>query len=104
MKNCLIYGNCQIEPLREILKNQDSFTSKYQFHNLKPVHLLTQDDIQDLNNKITQTDLFIYQTVSDNYQGIEQLGTNYLCNLLPSEAQKNSYSWGLFYRISSCSD
>ena len=88
MKNCLLYGNCQIEPLQYILKNNSNFASNYQFIELEPVHLLTENDVEDLETKIARTDLFIYQLVSDNYQGIEQFGTDFLCNSLPSEAKK----------------
>ncbi|VEP13896.1 Tetratricopeptide repeat protein [Hyella patelloides LEGE 07179] len=88
MKNCLIYGNCQIEPLREILETHSNFASNYQFIQLQPVHLLQKSNLEDLKSKIAKTDLFIHQLVSDDYQGIEQLGTNYLCSRLPSNSQK----------------
>ena len=87
MKNCLLYGNCQIEPLQYILKNNSNFVSNYQFIDLEPVHLLTESDVEDLETKIARTDLFIYQLVSDNYQGIKQLGTNYLCDRLANKGK-----------------
>ncbi len=84
MKNCLIYGNCQVEPLREILEKNGNFTKSYRFLDLEPVHLLDESDVVDLEAKIAQTDLFIHQIVSDSYQGIEQFGTNYLRSRLAS--------------------
>ena len=84
MKNCLIYGNCQVEPLREILEGRSNFTKSYRFLDLEPVHLLDESDVADLEAKIAQTDLFIHQIVSDSYQGIEQFGTNYLRSKLAS--------------------
>lgn len=87
MKNCLLYGNCQIEPLQDLLKSNINFANNYHFIDLDPVHLLTTRNVGDLEAKIAKTDLFIYQLVSDDYQGIEQFGTNYLCANLPSEAK-----------------
>ncbi|HHP7229967.1 MAG TPA: WcbI family polysaccharide biosynthesis putative acetyltransferase [Xenococcaceae cyanobacterium] len=87
MQKCLIYGNCQIEPLREILKSSFDFTNNYQFIDLKPVHLLTKHDLKDLENKIAETDLLIHQLVSDDYQGIKELGTNYLRSRLAPNAR-----------------
>ena len=84
MKNCLIYGNCQVEPLREILEKNSNFAKSYRFLDLKPVHLLEASDVADLETKIAQTDVFIHQAVSDYYQGIEQFGTNYLRSRLAS--------------------
>lgn len=87
MKKCLLYGNCQIEPLRKILEKSSDFTKKYQFIDLKPVHLLTENDAINLEVKIAETDLFIHQVVSDDYQGIKQFGTNYLRNCLKKTAK-----------------
>ncbi|ELS03187.1 tetratricopeptide repeat protein [Xenococcus sp. PCC 7305] len=87
MKKCLIYGNCQIKPLREILQSNTNFQNQYQFIELEPVHLLDKSDVADLEAKIFQTDLFIHQLVSDNYQEIEQFGTNYLRKNLPSSSK-----------------
>ena len=88
MKKCLFYGNCQVEPLKEILSNSINFSDKYQIIPLPPVHLLDKSHVGDLEQKIALADLFVYQLVSDNYQGIEQFGTNYLCDRLSAEAQK----------------
>ena len=87
MKNCLIYGNCQVEPLRELLEKNSNFTKSYQFIDLEPVHLLNESNIADLEAKIAQTDVFIHQVVSDYYQGIEQFGTNYLRSRLASKSK-----------------
>lgn len=96
MKNCLIYGNCQIEPLRAILESDRHFAEQYQFLDLNPVHLLNSDDVPDLEAKITQADLFIYQLVSDGYQGVEQFGTDYLCSRLPKTAKAISIPGAYF--------
>ena len=87
MKNCLIYGNCQVEPLRAILESERNFTKNYRFLDLEPVHLLNASDVDDLEDKIAQTDVFIHQVVSDYYQGIEQFGTNYLRSRLAAKSK-----------------
>ncbi len=78
MKKCLVYGNCQSMAIRDFLSKHPDFRSFYDLLDIKPVHLLTQDDIETLEQTIAETDLFIHQPISDNYKGIPQLSTSYL--------------------------
>lgn len=78
MKKCFIYGNCQSRIIKNILEANEEFASKYQIFDLKIAHLLSHKDIVELEASATNADLFIHQKISDNYNGIPQLGTNYL--------------------------
>jgi tetratricopeptide (TPR) repeat protein len=87
MKKCLLYGNCQTEPLKNFLASNVEFNSIYQSVWVKRVHLMSVEHVPELEELITDIDLFIYQNVSDNYQGINQLSTNYLRSRLKPSCQ-----------------
>lgn len=78
MKKCLLYGNCQAEAMKFHFSKIERFNDKYEFQQIKPVHLLTSEDIPELLKKIEETDLFIHQPVSDKYKGLKELGSNFL--------------------------
>lgn len=96
MKKCLVYGNCQAMALRSFLSKHPNFTSFYEVIEIKPVHLLTQGDVDRLEKTIAEIELFIHQPVSDNYKGIHQLSTNYIKSQLKSGCQTISFPVAYF--------
>jgi hypothetical protein len=63
---------------------------------IKPVHLLTVSDIPYIDQVIAETDLLIYQPVSDDYKGIYQLSTRYLKQHLKPGARQISFPVAYF--------
>ncbi|WEG10998.1 WcbI family polysaccharide biosynthesis putative acetyltransferase [Pullulanibacillus sp. KACC 23026] len=86
-KKCIVYGNCQIGPIRQYLMSSKSFRKLYKMIEVPPVHLcdrktgLTEAQLNELND----CDLFIYQKVSDTYG--PYLATDYLLEKLPDKCQ-----------------
>jgi hypothetical protein len=81
-KNCIVYGNCQTEFIKLFLRQIPEFDRDYTIKHIE-CHILSIDDIPELESTIAQTNLFIYQPVSDDYKNVPQLSTNYLKGLLP---------------------
>lgn len=95
-KKCLIYGNCQSVVVKSFLSRNPEFASQYCFIDIKPVHLLSEEDIPNLEKVIAEIDLFIHQPVSDNYKGIQQLSTRYLRSRLKSDSNVISFPVAYF--------
>jgi hypothetical protein len=85
-KKCLIYGNCQTRPLSRILCANQEFSNKYDVIQFKPVFIIEHADLENLKLICKEVDVFIYQPVKSGYRGMEELGTDYLKNLLKPEA------------------
>ena len=92
----MIYGNCQAIPLRQILSRSKSFSSKFELVglHLKPVHLLTNEDWDELKSLLESVDLFIYQNAAERF-GI--FGTNNLLTYLKPSCIKLAYP-SLFFK------
>ncbi|MFM6266882.1 MAG: WcbI family polysaccharide biosynthesis putative acetyltransferase [Dolichospermum sp.] len=81
-KKCLVYGNCQSPIISRILSANPEFSRNYEMVNFKPVFKIGKSDLENLKSIIQEIDLFIYQPVRSGYRGLEELGTDYLKNLL----------------------
>lgn len=96
MKKCIVYGNCQAMAIRSFLSRHPEVKDKYEFVDIKPVHLLSQNDVSDLEEAVRAIDLFIFQPVSDNYRNLPSLSTNYLSNLTKKSCKKISFPTAYF--------
>lgn len=95
MKKCLIYGNCQTEPVKRFLEMSPEFSVAYETTQLK-CFLLSPDDVPHLEKLASTADLFIYQPVSDFYREIPQLSTRHLKSLLPKHSRAISIPHAYF--------
>jgi Polysaccharide biosynthesis enzyme WcbI len=96
MKKCLVYGNCQAMAIKSFLSKHPDFVSMYEISEVKPVHLLTQEDVLTLEKTIAEIDLFIHQPVSDDYKGIHQLSSRYIKSQLKSSCKVLSFPVAYF--------
>ncbi|MCC0175431.1 hypothetical protein I4641_00355 [Waterburya agarophytonicola K14] len=96
MKKYLIYGNCQTVIIKQLLEQNPEFNSTYEQIELKVVHLMSENDLDDLEKAVSETDIFVHQNISDNYKGIPQLGTNYLKTKLKTESKSISIPVSFF--------
>lgn len=82
-KNCIVYGNCQITPIREYLMSSKSFNNIYTMMEVPPVHLCNREKglEKQYMDLLSHCDLFIYQPVSQVFS--PYLSTDYILNELP---------------------
>lgn len=68
IKNFVIYGNCQSGALLKTLNKNKLFQNKYNNLPLRAVQTLTDSDTNDVVEKFRNSDLVIYQSISDKYR------------------------------------
>lgn len=85
MKKCIFYGNCQAVALSEILTS--SLKNTYNIIPVKPVHKLTQVDIQNLYDCLPLIDLLIIQPISDKYKNNYLLSTSSILKHINKECK-----------------
>ena len=90
-KKCLVYGNCQSPIISRILSANPRFSLNYEIVKCKPVFKIGKSDLENLKSIIQEIDLFIYQPVRSGYSGLEELGTDYLKNLLKPHSLSISF-------------
>ncbi|PKG98953.1 WcbI family polysaccharide biosynthesis putative acetyltransferase [Paraglaciecola sp. MB-3u-78] len=102
----VIVGNCQITYIGERLRQ--GLQQNSEIYIPKPIHLISDEDIIELHEKVTECDCLVIQPIGDNYRGSVGLGTNFLKNILRNDAQSivipNLYFDGLFPTFGYLSD
>jgi hypothetical protein len=64
----IVYGNCQIEPLKFLLLKSKKFSDYFTYSSgIKPVHLLRPEDTTQVITVLKNIDCFIYQKVGLAY-------------------------------------
>ena len=63
-KVCLIYANCQNQPIAKYLNRSAEFNREYLIHRF-PVHNLIEKQTTIPSELLQKVDLFIYQPVKD---------------------------------------
>jgi len=81
---CVVHGNCQAEPPRQLLAATASFP--FATVALRPVHEMTAEEADLVRRLLRRTAVFVAQPVYNNYQGLA-IGTDELQELLPSDAR-----------------
>lgn len=82
---CVIYGNCQAVALTQLL--YPSLSKIYIIHQIKPVHKLTNSDIDNLYKIIKIVDLLIIQPISDKYKNNIRLSTRSILENIKDECK-----------------
>jgi hypothetical protein len=102
----VIVGNCQITYIGERLRQGLSQNSEIYIP--KAIHLISDEGIIELHQKVAKCDYLVVQPISDDYRGSIGLGTNYLKNILQNDAQSivipNLYFGGVFPTFGYLSD
>lgn len=83
----LVYGNCQAEPLRQLLTGTKKLG--YDLVKIPPVHLISRSELRLVAKIASQAHLFIHQHVKATYRDLGQ-GTDELAGLLPASATRLS--------------
>lgn len=95
-KKCIIYGNCQTEPIRKYLMASSTFNKKYTMIYIPSIHRCNHEiglERQYLD-KLYDCDLFIYQKVSRLYN--YYLSSDYMLDRLPDKCIKLSFTNSYF--------
>jgi Polysaccharide biosynthesis enzyme WcbI len=74
---CLVYGNCQAEPLRQMLAASPSFSERFRTVRVPSAHTVTAEQRDRLARAMSRATLVVAQPVKDGYKGLG-LGTREL--------------------------
>jgi len=89
MKNILVYGNCQAPALSHIL-SKSSLSKDYNVLFQKPVHVLSENEIDSTIENFKKADLVIHQHVSREYK-IPKFSTEYLLRFIKDTTKVISF-------------
>ena len=79
---CLVYGNCQADPVRGLLANSAEFAASYEAVRIPAVHEISASQIPRLHRLFRGASLIVAQRVKDDYRGLP-LGTDQVVALAP---------------------
>jgi hypothetical protein len=74
LKKFACFGNCQSSAIAEVLSDHEPFTSRFEIIPLKPVYLMTPDDLANTKQSMETFDLFLSQDVSECYAPADARG------------------------------
>lgn len=83
---CLIYGNCQAEPIRALLAGAPEFAERYEAVRIPPVHLISASQVAKLHRVVRVASLIVAQPIKDAYRGYP-LGTGEVLALAPDDCR-----------------
>ncbi len=103
-KIALIYGNCQVEIIANMLEYNKHFEKQYLLLRVPPVHLYQDEEQIDkvfyINEIMQLIDLFIFQNVSNHNRYNPKLGTDNILKMFSKNCRKlpihNIYFDGYF--------
>jgi len=81
---CLVYGNCQAEPIRALLASSPEFANRYEALPMPAVHEIPPSRLPALQTIIRASSLIIAQPIKDDYRGLP-IGTNQIAALAPRD-------------------
>jgi hypothetical protein len=74
MKNILLYGNCQLRKITDLLKINKNYTITY-------IECFSTCITEiEFNNLLLSSDIIITQPINDNYRDMHYLSSNYIVN------------------------
>ena len=82
----VIYGNCHIVPISELLRTNPMFSSKYNLCDFA-LYDMTSEEMQTLQNFLRNCDLFIHQAVRENNSFGVDYCSKYLISFLPNKCK-----------------
>lgn len=86
-----VYANCQGNAIAKTLLENSDFSARYQLEAINPVQTLTSDNINDVAEKASKADLFIYQPIKSTPNRPTELSSDYLLSILKSSSTHISF-------------
>jgi hypothetical protein len=83
---CVVYGNCQAEPVRALLASSPEFAENYEAVRIPAVQDVTAPQLARLQRIIRGTSLIVAQPIKDRYRGLP-LGTDEIVALASRECR-----------------
>ena len=80
---CVVYGNCQAEPIRTLLAGSTAFADAYETVRIPPVHEITVRQLEKLHRLLGMTSLIVAQPIKDGYRRLP-LGINQIRDHAPT--------------------
>ena len=80
---CLVYGNCQAEPIRALLARSGPFTQQYQTVAIPAVHEVGARGVRTLQRLARMAALIVAQPIKAGYRGLP-VGTQEMAALAPA--------------------
>ena len=71
-----IYGNCQLECIKQFLLTNSIFSNQYTYIEMKLVHMMEDTDIAGAYDILKDVDLVLIQPVNDNYKNNYKMSTS----------------------------
>jgi Polysaccharide biosynthesis enzyme WcbI len=66
---CVVYGNCQAEPIRVLLDRSPAFRSSFRTQPIPAVHTVTAGTIDSIRRAVASASLIVSHPVRDGYHG-----------------------------------
>jgi Polysaccharide biosynthesis enzyme WcbI len=79
---CLVYGNCQAEPIRALLAGSSVFAESYDAVRVPAVHEIGRSHVARLQRVLRAASVVVAQPIKDGYRGLP-LGTEEIVALAP---------------------
>lgn len=79
---CLVYGNCQAEPIRALLASSPEFADSYQAVRMPAVHEIGASHVAGFQRLLQTSSVIVAQQIKDGYRGLP-LGTEEIVALAP---------------------
>jgi hypothetical protein len=88
-KKMAIYGNCQIESLKEFLFASSGFSDRFEYIETPGglVHLMTEENVQDFYRILPKIDFLIIQPIAADYRGSDSFGSAKILGLMSPEGR-----------------
>jgi hypothetical protein len=83
---CLVYGNCQAEPVRALLAGSPEFADSYEAVRLPAVHEIRASNLPRFGRLVRAASVIAAQPIKDGYRGLG-LGTKEVLALAPSNCK-----------------
>lgn len=83
---CVVYGNCQAEPVRVLLSRSTAFAAMYETVRIPAVHEITEHQTARLERLLPMISLIVGQPIKDGYRSLP-LGIDEIIALAPGDCR-----------------
>jgi Polysaccharide biosynthesis enzyme WcbI len=67
-KKFVVFGNCQAGGIANFMLTSPSFANRYEYMATKPVQTIKNKHLEDWKTAISESDLIVYQKISESYK------------------------------------
>jgi hypothetical protein len=89
-KKFVVFGNCQAGGIANLMLTSPSFSSRYDHIETKPVQTIREKHLYDWKRAISESDLIVYQKISENYK-IPEVSESKMLKIAKEDSIKISF-------------